>query len=149
MQQLVCRALNEPMNQQSLLVGVAAALLGSYAYIARRRSEFSVVLCTAPSREKGAELAQGLLQTHLAACINIVPAVESHYVWEGKVNVDKEAMLIIKTRAALVSNVTTWLLRHHPYDEPEVIALPIEAGSRGYLDWVASSTAAAALPTAT
>ena len=132
------------MNNQSLLVGLAAALLGSYAYVSRRRSEFSAVLCTAPSRDKGAELAQGLLRAKLVACVNIVPSVESHYVWEGKVNVDHEALLVIKTRAALVPNVTAWLLAHHPYDEPEVIALPIEAGSKGYLDWVAASTTGAA-----
>ena len=124
--------------QNALLAGVAA-LCG--VYLARRRpSDFSVVLCTVPARDKGAELAQGLLEQRLVACVNIVPGVESHYVWEGKVNVDQEALLVIKTRSSIVPNVTAWLQRNHPYDEPEVIALPIEAGSQSYLDWVRDST---------
>ena len=128
------------MNNQSLLVGLAAALLGSYAYVSRRRSEFSAVLCTAPSRDKGAELAQGLLRAKLVACVNIVPTVESHYVWEGKVNVDQEALLVIKTRASLAADVAAHIEAHHPYDVPECVVLPIAGGSAPYLDWISDAT---------
>ena len=103
--------------------------------------EVIVVLCTAPSDEVGAQLARGLLEARLAACVNLVPGVRSFYRWEGAVQDDAEVQLVIKTVPALVERVDRWLAEHHPYDTPEVIALPVSAGSRAYLEWVAASCA--------
>ena len=104
-------------------------------------SDHAVVFCTVPNKEQGSLLASSLLSEKLAACINILPGVESHYVWEGKVEVDRELLLMVKTRRSLVPLVTAHIREHHSYDEPEVIAVPITDGSKGYLDWVYANTA--------
>lgn len=101
-----------------------------------------LVLCTAPSAEVAAELARGLVQAGLCACVNVLPGVRSFYVWQGELCDDAEVQLFIKTRAARFDEVAAWLAEHHPYDEPEVIAVPIEAGSPGYLAWLRGQTQA-------
>lgn len=68
------------------------------------------------------------------------PGIESVYWWEGEVNTDAELLLIAKTRVALLPELTAWVKANHPYDEPEVIALPVAGGSAGYLQWVLDST---------
>lgn len=97
---------------------------------------FLLVLCTAPSADVGATLARGLVEAKLAACVNIVPGVRSIYGWEGKIHDEAEVQLFVKTRRALFDAVRDWIGEHHPYDVPEVLALPIEAGSDAYLAWL-------------
>ncbi len=99
-----------------------------------------VVLCTAPNTEVGAQLARGLVEARLAACVNLIPGVRSFYHWEGAIHDDAEVQLVVKTRAALVGEVSAWLEEHHPYDTPEVLALPVSVGSAAYLRWIDAST---------
>jgi len=99
-----------------------------------------VVLVTAPSKDVGREIGQTLLERRLAACINVVPAVESLYVWQGEVCDDEEVLLVIKTTAAAFDALVTAVRNVHPYDVPEIIALPIAAGFQDYLDWISEST---------
>jgi periplasmic divalent cation tolerance protein len=95
-----------------------------------------VVLVTAPSPEKAAELARALVAERLAACGNVVPGVRSIYRWEGEVHDDAEALLILKTTRGRFEALRDRVLALHPYDVPEVLALPVEAGSEGYLAWI-------------
>lgn len=101
---------------------------------------YLVVLCTAPTEEAGAELGRGLVERQLAACVNIVPGVRSIYSWQGEVKDDAEVQLLIKTRSARFEALAAWIRDHHPYDEPEIIALPIAEGSASYLAWIAAQT---------
>jgi periplasmic divalent cation tolerance protein len=100
-----------------------------------------VVLVTAPGPEKAAEIARALVEERLAACGNVVPGLRSIYRWEGKVHDDAEALLVLKTTRARFEALRDRVLALHPYEVPEVIALPVEAGSARYLAWVAGETA--------
>ncbi|CAN6720550.1 unnamed protein product [Malus baccata var. baccata] len=99
-----------------------------------------VVYVTVPSREVGKKLAESLVREKLAACVNLVPGIESVYEWKGEVQTDSEELLIIKTRQSLFEALTAHVKANHPYDVPEVIALPINAGSLPYLEWIKNST---------
>ncbi len=101
---------------------------------------YIVVLCTVPTAEVGAELGRGLVEGRLAACVNIVPGLRSIYVWEGKTNDDAECQLLIKTRQDLFERLSAFIRAHHPYSEPEIIAVPIVAGSATYLGWIGAQT---------
>jgi len=93
-----------------------------------RDTDVRVVLVTAPRADAEA-LGRALVGERQAACVNVVPAVRSIYRWEGEVQTDDEALLVI---AALTERVQAL----HPYDVPEVLALPASGGSAAYLDWV-------------
>lgn len=99
-----------------------------------------VVLVTAPNAEAADAIASGLVDAKLAACVNVVPGVTSHYVWEGKRRKDQELLLVIKTRAGLVPELSAFVKAKHPAKLPEVIALPITEGEKAYLDWLAANT---------
>ena len=99
--------------------------------------EFLVVLVTAPTPERAAELARALVEERLAACGNVVPGVRSIYRWEGKVEDEAEALLVLKTTRARFEALRDRVLALHPYQVPEVLALRVEAGSERYLAWVA------------
>ena len=100
----------------------------------------AVVLVTCPSAEKAAEIARALVEERLAACGNVVPAVRSIYRWKGKVQDDAEALLILKSARDRFEALRARVLALHPYEVPEVIAVPVEAGHAPYLDWIAGST---------
>lgn len=100
-----------------------------------------VVLVTTPTPERAAEIARALVDERLAACGNVVPGLRSIYRWEGKVQEDAEALLVLKTTRARFDALRARVLALHPYELPEVIALPIEAGSAPYLAWIAAETA--------
>ena len=87
-----------------------------------------------------------LVEERLAACVNVVPKVTSVYWWQGRVERDDEALLIIKTRAALVPVLTEAIKNVHPYEVPEVIALPLSPGEGNpdYLQWLAEQTSGGA-----
>ena len=99
-----------------------------------------VVYITAGSNEEAEKLSRGLVEAKLAFCVNAVPQVKSTYFWEGKLYVDDEILLIVKTRTEKYEALETWVRKNHSYDVPEVIALPIIKGSEPYLkgvdDWV-------------
>ncbi|CAN6290419.1 unnamed protein product [Urochloa humidicola] len=99
-----------------------------------------VVYVTVPNREAGKKLSQSIISEKLAACVNIVPGIESVYWWEGKVQSDAEELLIIKTRESLLDALTEHVKANHEYDVPEVIALPITGGNSKYLEWIKNST---------
>ncbi|PNH06228.1 Protein CutA 1, chloroplastic [Tetrabaena socialis] len=107
-----------------------------------------VVYVTVPSAKVGDALASKIVEARLAACVNILPGVTSVYWWDGKVNKDPELLLIIKTRAELLPQLTDFVRANHPYDEPEVVALPILGGSPTYLQWLKDNTAPAAVAAA-
>lgn len=96
----------------------------------------------APDRTVAAALANALLEDRLAACVNVGAAVDSIYHWRGGIETATEVPLAIKTRSALYSNVEATIRKIHPYDTPEIVAIPIVAGDARYLDWLAAETAA-------
>ena len=98
--------------------------------------EVIVVLCTVPDDAVAEQLARGLVEAKLAACVNIVPGVRSIYEWQGKLEDDSERLLVIKSQRSRFEALESWVIEHHPYDVPEVIALDVTAGSKPYLDWV-------------
>lgn len=103
-------------------------------------TEALVVLVTAPSAEKAAEIARVLVGERLAACGNVVPGVRSIYRWEGKIEDEPEALLLLKTTRARFDALRARVLALHPYQVPEIVALPVEAGSAPYLAWIAAET---------
>lgn len=95
-----------------------------------------VVLVTAPDAETGARVARSLVEEGLVACANLIPAVRSIYRWQGAVQDEAEVLLVMKTRADRLEAVAERVRALHPYDLPEVVALPAAGGSAAYLDWV-------------
>ncbi len=100
-----------------------------------------VVLVTTPTPERAAEIARAVVGERLAACGNVVPGLRSIYRWEGKVQEDEEVLLLLKTTRDRFEALRARILALHPYDVPEVIALPVEAGSAAYLAWLGAETA--------
>ena len=98
-----------------------------------------VIFITAPSG-KGEELARRLVEERLAACVNVVRGVRSIYWWRGKVEVDEEDLLVVKTSADALERLVKRVKEIHPYEVPEVIALPVEHGLPEYLAWVVEET---------
>ena len=102
--------------------------------------DFAVVMVTAPDMDLARRLAKAGLEAKLAACANIVPAIESHYWWEGKLERSKEALVIFKTRQEVLPKLEQIVRDVHSYDTPEFVALPLIAGSRKYLAWIENNT---------
>ena len=99
-----------------------------------------VVLVTCPTRRHARTLADALVRKRLAACVNLLPhPVESVYRWQGKIERAKEILLLMKTHASQFERLRTEIRILHPYDVPEIIALPITAGHAPYLQWIADS----------
>ena len=100
-----------------------------------------VVLITVPSREVGEKVARALLEQRLAACVNILPAMQSHYWWQGDIQQEQEVLLFVKSRADLFeSRLVSAVQAVHPYEVPEIIALPVTMGLESYLNWIADET---------
>lgn len=99
-----------------------------------------VVFCTCPDQAVADRIAATLVDERLAACVNLVAGIASIYRWEDQVQRDSECLLIIKTRQAVYPLLETRLQQLHPYDVPEIIALPIQAGAAPYLNWLAANT---------
>ena len=104
-------------------------------------SEHCVIFITAGSKEEAEKISLGLVESKLAFCVSTLPKVQSTYYWEDKIHVDKEFLLIVKTRQDQYEALETWVKNNHSYEVPEIIALPIEQGLPAYLngidDWVA------------
>jgi periplasmic divalent cation tolerance protein len=100
-----------------------------------------LVMITTPSKEIGKQIADVLLAEKLAACVNIISPINSLYTWKGEINDDEESLLIVKSRESLFAEGLVPAVRTiHPYEVPEIIALPIISGLDDYLDWIAEST---------
>jgi periplasmic divalent cation tolerance protein len=97
---------------------------------------------TAPNRATARTIARGLVEARLAACVNVIPGVTSHYSWKGRLHCDSEILLVAKTRAALLREIIKFVRRRHPAEVPEIVALPISGGDKPYLDWLRCATAA-------
>ena len=106
----------------------------------RKTEKFIVALVTASDKKQGRKIAAGILKDRLAACVNIIDNVESHYTWKGKFETSEEVLLLIKTRASLAVKLTRKIKQVHSYEVPEIIFLPVTAGSKEYLSWLASET---------
>jgi periplasmic divalent cation tolerance protein len=102
-------------------------------------SDVVVALSTAPSLEKGADIARALVDEQLAACVNLVPGVRSIYRWQGEVCDEAEVLCVIKTRRARVEALRARLVTLHPYQVPELVVLDVRGGHLPYLSWVAES----------
>ena len=110
-------------------------------------AEFVVVWVTAPSGEEANKLADALVAEDLAACVNMVPGVESVYKWEGKVEKGTEVLMMAKTRRTLLAEFSAFVKKHHSYEVPETIAAEIVGGSAAYLQWLRENTRAPAATT--
>lgn len=98
-----------------------------------------IVLCTVPDTATGEALSLQLVEAGLAACVNIIPGLTSIYRWQGKVQRDAELLLLIKTRRDRFEPLSAALRERHPYELPEIIAIPLITGLPAYLDWINQS----------
>ncbi len=99
-----------------------------------------VIFITASSKAEARKIAKELVGERLAACVNIIPKMESIYTWKGKLENAFETLLIAKTKAKLFSKVVKAVKSAHSYECPEIIAIPIKKGSKDYLKWIEEST---------
>jgi periplasmic divalent cation tolerance protein len=105
-----------------------------------KAGQFRVVLVTAPNVKVARQLAQRALTARMAACANLIPRVESHYWWNGKLEMSAEVLIVFKTRARQLEKLEKLVLENHPYDTPEFVALTLNAGNDRYLDWLLRET---------
>jgi periplasmic divalent cation tolerance protein len=99
-----------------------------------------LVLTTLANSDAAAEMAKKVVGERLAACANILPALRSIYRWQGKLQDENEVLVLLKTRRQQVERLKERIIELHPYDVPEVIAIPVEQGHKAYLDWIAGET---------
>lgn len=99
----------------------------------------SVAFVTTPDSKTARKLAEGIIEHKLAACVNIIPQIQSIYMWEGKINEDNEYLMMIKTKTSRLEELTKWVRDNHPYSVAEVITLPIQQGNALYMKWLADT----------
>jgi periplasmic divalent cation tolerance protein len=102
-------------------------------------TDFQIVLSTCADREQAERIAHRLVEQQLAACVNILPGMQSTYRWQGKVETAAEVLMVIKTSADLVSEVELTIAGLHSYEVPEFLVLPVFGGSHAYLAWLRDS----------
>jgi periplasmic divalent cation tolerance protein len=102
-------------------------------------TETLVVLCTLPDREHASQMANTLVEEQLAACVNLIPGLVSVFRWQGTVQQDEEVLLLIKTSQAVYPQLEQRIRALHPYELPEIIAVPIQTGQAEYLQWINNS----------
>jgi len=100
------------------------------------KAKVIVALTTCPDEKVGVQISKALVAEGLAACVNRVPGVVSTYIWGGTVQTDQEQLLLIKTTEGRFDALKARLSELHPYELPELIAIPVCAGAENYLDWV-------------
>lgn len=99
------------------------------------KSDYRIVLTTCPNSQEADQLASALVESHLAACVQIT-GITSYYEWKNKVNKDEERLLLIKTQAQRCDAIEAFITQHQSYDVPEIITIPIRSGSEAYLSWI-------------
>jgi periplasmic divalent cation tolerance protein len=107
----------------------------------KQKSSCRIVLVTVPDLKTARRIAKSLLRDRLIACANLVPRIESHYVWKGKAEQVGEVLMILKTVSTRLSALEKAVAKIHPYDTPEFVVLNIASGSKKYLTWLAESCA--------
>jgi len=95
-----------------------------------------VILCTCPDAEEAGRLARSLVEANLAACVNVIPQVRSYYRWKGAFETSEECLLAIKSSGQLFGALRAHIEQIHSYEVPEILALPVKAGSEKYLNWL-------------
>lgn len=108
----------------------------------RPAGKYKLVLVTAPDLQTARQLARAALRARLAACANLVPKIESHFRWRGKIDRSPEVLLLFKTTRARLAALEKMILARHPYDTPEVISFSPSHGNSKYLNWITGSCAA-------
>jgi periplasmic divalent cation tolerance protein len=103
-------------------------------------ARFRVVLVTAPDLKTARRLARAALRERLAACANLIPGLESHYWWRGKMESGREVLLLFKTRARHLRKLERLIQAEHPYDTPEFVAFQLTGGAERYLAWLERET---------
>nr|XP_033779322.1 protein CutA isoform X2 [Geotrypetes seraphini]XP_033779323.1 protein CutA isoform X2 [Geotrypetes seraphini] len=115
------------------IVGSRFFSMASEVYVS---GTHSAAFVTCPNETVAKEIARGIVEKKLAACVNIIPQITSIYEWKGKIEEDAEVLMMIKTRTAKVQALTEFVRSVHPYEVSEVISLPIDQGNPPYLKWV-------------
>ena len=100
------------------------------------KTDSIIVLITAGSEEEAHKIGESLIEGKKAACVNILPGVDSLFWWEGKIDSARENLLLVKTKVSLFPEIVELVKRTHSYEVPEIIALPIIDGSEDYLKWL-------------
>jgi periplasmic divalent cation tolerance protein len=101
-------------------------------------SQAIVTFCTCPNQATAERIARLLVEKNLAACVNILPNVTSIYTWQGQIETAQEHQLIIKSATTSYPAIETSIRNHHPYELPEIIAVPVERGLPEYINWILS-----------
>lgn len=104
------------------------------------RDKFVVVFSTAPNNKAALRIAKAAIKDRLAACCSIVPGLRSIYEWKGKLCDEKEVLCVFKTRKAMCKKLEKRIRELHPYEVPEIIAVDIDSGFKGYLGWIYDAT---------
>ena len=99
-----------------------------------------LVLCTCPDEDSAKGLSASLVEEKLAACVSIVNPISSIFTWQGKIDTEQESLLLIKTTETAYSALEQAIKQRHPYDVPEIIAIPVPGGSTEYLNWIRENT---------
>ncbi len=101
------------------------------------RVAVSIVLVTVPDRRTARRVANAVLEARLAACVQILPGLESHYLWKGRMEIGQEWLLILKTRRSRLTALQRTVRDIHPYETPQFVAVDIDSGGADYLEWIA------------
>ncbi len=99
---------------------------------------YQIILCTCPDKDTAEKIAHLLVNDKLAACVNILPGITSIYLWHEQIELTQEHLLLIKSNKGCYQAIEKTIKKHHPYELPEIIAVPIENGSPEYLHWIDS-----------
>lgn len=99
-----------------------------------------VVLVTTATTDEAEKIGRIIVESRLAACANVLEGIRSIFRWDNKINVETECLMVIKTTLERYSELETVIRRHHSYATPEIIALPVIAGSSAYLEWIKAET---------
>ncbi len=105
----------------------------------KRAQRYRLVLVTAPDLKTARSLTRGVLKARLAACGNLLPKLESHYWWKGKIESSPEVLILFKTTATALPALERLILKQHPYDTPEILSLSLTSGTDRYLAWIEGS----------
>lgn len=98
-----------------------------------------LVLVTVPNKKTVRKLAAGALEKRLVACANVIPGIESHYWWQGKIEQSRELLILFKTSRSKLAALEKFVVAQHPYDTPEFLVLSLAAGNEKYLRWLTDS----------